>query len=95
MENLYDYIVARSDHSDVLQRRLARDGQELTALLNTMHRDLAAHRAEMGVLGLAVRRLAEHYWDEHRPGSPTRVLFLKDLALLGPDKGGGFPYMSL
>lgn len=97
LENLYDYIVARSDHSDVLQRRLAHDGQQFTALLNTMHRDLAAHHAEMKVLGDTVQQLAEHYWNEHRPaGSPTRALFLKkDLALPGADKAGGFPYMSL
>lgn len=94
LENFYDYFIARIDYSDGLQRRiLARDNQKHMSLLDTVYRDLIAHRIEMKALTETVHLLAQNYWKEHSDRRSSRALFLEDPDRPEADRASGFPRM--
>lgn len=94
LENFYDYFIARTDYSDELQRRiLARNNQKHMALLDTVYRDLIAHRVEMKALTETVHLLAQNYWKEHSDRRSSRALFLDDPERPEADRASRFPRM--
>lgn len=91
LENFYDYFIARTDYSDELQRRiLARGSQKHLALLDTIYRDLVAHRVEMKAF---TETVAQNYWNEHSDRRSSRALFLEDPDRPEADRASRFPCM--
>lgn len=89
LENLYEYFVARSDHSDALNRRLlAQNTKNTTTLLRGIYLDLAKLQAKTVELSSVQHQMAEG-WSDRQSKRPAFVDALNRAEV----RSSEFPYL--